>query len=58
MEEKTTDLYQKAKDNVLAMIRPNVKPEDALKFSQAALNLSHASKLDEGKATRTRGAGS
>lgn len=28
--------------NAVAMIRPNVKPDDAQKFAQAALNLAHA----------------
>lgn len=32
-------------ENVLAMIRANAKPEDALKSSQAALNLAHAKQL-------------
>ena len=38
MEEK----LDKAIENVLAMIRPNVKPEDAMRLSQSALNLAHA----------------
>lgn len=37
-------------ENTLAMIRANIKADDALKFSQAALNLAHAKKLlDEKK---------
>ena len=38
MDEK----FDKAIDNVLAMVRANCKPEDAMKFSQSALNLAHA----------------
>lgn len=32
-------------ENTLAMLRANVKADDALKFSQAALNLAHAKQL-------------
>jgi len=35
----------KAIENTLAMIRANSKPDEALKFSQAALNLAHAKQL-------------
>jgi hypothetical protein len=38
MEEK----IDTAIHNVLAMIRTNGKQDEALKFSQAALNLAHA----------------
>jgi hypothetical protein len=38
MDEK----FDKAIDNVLAMVRSNCKPEDAMKFTQSALNLAHA----------------
>jgi hypothetical protein len=31
----------KAIENLLAMIRPNIKADDAQKFSQATQNLSH-----------------
>ena len=34
--------FDKAIDNVLAMVRTNVKPDEALKFTQSALNLAHA----------------
>lgn len=35
----------KAIENTLAMIRANSKPDEALKFSQAALNLANAKQL-------------
>jgi hypothetical protein len=38
MEEK----FDAAIENTLAMIRANCKPDEALKFSQAALNLANA----------------
>jgi len=41
MDEK----LDRAIETTLAMIRPNAKPEDALKSSQAALNLAHAKQL-------------
>ena len=41
MDEK----LDKATENVLAMIRPNVKPEDAMRLSQSALNLAHAKQI-------------
>lgn len=37
MDEK----IDKAIENLLAMVRANVKPDEALKFTQAALNLAH-----------------
>ena len=37
MDEK----IDKAIENLLAMIRPNIKADDAQKFSQAAQNLAH-----------------
>ena len=43
MEEK----LDTAIENTLAMIRTNVKAEEALKFSQAALNLAHAKQIIE-----------
>jgi hypothetical protein len=33
--------------NVLAMLRPNVPHDDAVKFSQAALNLAHVKQILE-----------
>lgn len=33
--------------NVLALIRANIKQDEALKFSQAALNLAHAKQILE-----------
>lgn len=33
--------------NVLALIRPNIRMDEALKFSQAALNLAHAKQILE-----------
>jgi hypothetical protein len=54
------EYLQKALIAALAMIRPNMKAEDALKFSQTALNLSHVkaqfASLDAKAATR-KGAG-
>ena len=48
--------------NVLAMIRPNVRMDEALKFSQAALNLAHTKTQlgmqPEKKRTSASGAGS
>jgi hypothetical protein len=42
------DKLEKAIGHVLDSIRPNqMKADDALKFSQAALNLSHAKQLLE-----------
>lgn len=38
MDEK----IETAIETVLGMIRTNMKPEDVLKVSQAALNLAHA----------------
>jgi hypothetical protein len=32
-------------ENSLSMIRTNCRPDEALKFSQAALNLAHAKQL-------------
>ena len=37
MDEK----IDRAMENLLAMIRPNIKADDAQKFSQAAQNLAH-----------------
>lgn len=42
MTEKTEERFDTAIDNSLAMIRTNCKPDEALKFSQAVLNLAHA----------------
>ena len=41
MKEK----IEKAIENTLAMIRANGKADDALKFSQAFLNLAHGTKI-------------
>jgi hypothetical protein len=41
--------------NAVAMIRPNCRPEEAMKFSQAALNLAHAKTQLQEKQTGTRG---
>lgn len=56
MDEKIDTAIQ----NVLAMIRPNVKLDEALKFSQAALNLAHTKAQLETltKGSKTKGAGS
>jgi len=35
------DLIDVAVENLLKMIRPNIKPDEALKYTQAAANLSH-----------------
>jgi hypothetical protein len=57
MDEK----IDKAIENLLAMVRTNVKADDAQKFSQAAQNLSHvkatyAAIAAEGK-SKKQGAG-
>lgn len=41
MDDKIDD----AMKNVLAMIRSNSRQDEALKFSQAALNLAHAKQI-------------
>lgn len=40
MDKETSELMTKAMMAVLAMIRTNCKPDEALKFSQSALNLA------------------
>lgn len=35
--------------NLVAMVRANIKAEEALKFTQAALNLAHAKQLLSGR---------
>ncbi len=45
----------RAIENAVAMIRPNCKADDALKFSQATLNLAHAQTLLIKGSTRTGG---
>ena len=46
MDEK----LEKAIDNLLAQIRTNIKADEVLKYTQAALNLAHAKQiLDAGK---------
>jgi len=53
MDEK----IDKAIENLLAMIRPNIKADDAQKFSQSAQNLAHVKlAYSEGKQRKT-GAG-
>jgi len=54
MDEK----IEKAIENVLSMIRPNVRMDEALKFSQAALNLAHAKELLAKKRAGAPSAGS
>lgn len=47
------DKLDKAIENTVLMIRPNCKPEEALKFSQAALNLAQVRAIIfKGSATR------
>lgn len=57
MEEK----FDLAIYNCLAMVRANSKPEDAMKFAQAALNLAHAKSqlatIEATKPQKTKGAG-
>lgn len=46
-----------ALNNVLAMIRANIKADEALKFAQAALNLANVKQINSGaKPFKTRGA--
>jgi hypothetical protein len=51
MDEK----FEKAIETLVQMIRPTVKADDALKLTQASLNLAHAKQLLE--STKKRGAG-
>lgn len=54
MDEK----IDRAIENVLAMIRPNVKPPEAQMLAQAALNLANTKHTLEGKPqTRKQGTG-
>jgi len=48
----------KAIENTLAMIRTNCKADEALKFSQAALNLANTKQILEVRTKTTKGAGS
>jgi len=41
MDEKMDEKIDEAILNAVAMVRSNCKPDEALKFSQAALNLAH-----------------
>lgn len=43
MDEKIDTAIQ----NLVAQIRTNVKAEDALKFTQAALNLAHVKQINQ-----------
>lgn len=54
MEEK----IDRAIENAVSMIRANAKADEALKFSQSALNLAHAKAILEGRTqTKKQGAG-
>ena len=54
MDEK----IEKAIENVVSMVRANVKAEEALKYTQAALNLAHAKAILEGRVqAKKQGAG-
>lgn len=44
-------------ENTLGLLRKNCKPDEALKFSQAALNLAHTKQLLYA-VEKTKGAGS
>ena len=44
--------------NTLAMIRTNCKADEALKFSQATLNLAHAKQILEAGSKGSKGTGS
>ena len=48
----------KAIENTLAMIRTNCKADEALKFSQAALNLANTKQILEARNRTIKGAGS
>jgi hypothetical protein len=52
MDEK----FEKAIENLVQMVRPNMKSEDAIRVTQAALNLAHAKSLLEGKKKQGAGA--
>lgn len=51
------DKIDRAIENAVLMIRPNTKPEDALKFSQTALNLAHVKTQLESLTKRVKGSG-
>ena len=52
MDEKLDTAIEK----VLGMIRVNMNPDEAMKVTQAALNLAHVKQLMEGK-PKKQGAG-
>lgn len=57
------DEIERAIDVLAKKVTPAVQPDQALKFTQAALNLAHVKALLEGmdearKANKTKGAGS
>lgn len=45
MDEK----IDRAIENLVLMIRPNIKQDDALKFTQSVLNMAHAKAILEGR---------
>lgn len=45
-------------ENVLKKIRPNIPHDEAMKLSQAVLNLAHAKEILVEKPSKTKGAGS
>ena len=54
MDEK----IDKAIDIVLGLVRTNLKADEALKTTQAVLNLMHAKQLQQGKPTTRKQAAS
>jgi hypothetical protein len=51
--------FEEAIEKLIGSIRTNMKPEDAVKFSQAALNVAHTKQvLLSLNGTKTKGAGS
>ena len=45
MDEKIDQAIEK----ILSMVRTNMNPDEAMKLTQAALNLAHVKQLMEGK---------
>ena len=48
------DKIDAAIEKVLGLIRTNMNPDEAMKTTQAALNLAHAKQLLSGKAVKNK----
>ena len=51
------DEIDRAIDTLLKMVRPTIKADEALKFTQASLNLAHVKAQYAALARKTKGAG-